>query len=97
MLPGSVLHHAFSDAADLFVRGGGYARTKAAGYRARGRSASAPLLLARAAAAFTKSYVLKLGLLDGRMGVVAALSAAANATTAMAMACEPVADQPPTG
>jgi glycosyltransferase involved in cell wall biosynthesis len=88
-LPGSIRHHAFADAADLFVRGGGYARAKAAVYRARGRRATAPLLLARAAAAFTRSYVLRLGALDGGLGVVSALSAAANAVTALAMASTP--------
>jgi (heptosyl)LPS beta-1,4-glucosyltransferase len=95
VLPGSALHYSFRDAADLFARCGGYARHKAELYRARGRRASAPGLLARAAAAFLKSYLLKAGFRDGRLGVVAALSAAANASAAMAMASEQVADPPP--
>lgn len=85
-LAGSLAHYAFVDAADLVGRGAAYARLKATGYREQGRSASAPGLLVRAAAAFTKSYVLKAGFLDGRLGVVSALSAAIDATTAMAMA-----------
>ncbi len=89
-LAGSIAHYAFSDAADLIGRGAIYARLKAASYRERGRSASAAGLLVRAAAAFTKSYVLKAGFLDGRLGVVSALSAAIDATTAMAMASTPL-------
>jgi glycosyltransferase involved in cell wall biosynthesis len=84
-LDGSLAHFAFRDAADLVARGAGYARLKAARYQAHGRSASAVSLLMRAAAAFAKSYVLKAGFLDGRLGVVSALSAALNATTALAM------------
>jgi glycosyltransferase involved in cell wall biosynthesis len=85
-LDGSVAHYAFRDAADLVQRGAGYARLKAKLYQEQRRSASAPGLVVRAAAAFTKSYVLKAGFLDGRLGVVSALSAALNATTALAMA-----------
>lgn len=92
VLPGSILHYSFRDAADLVARGAGYARHKAAVYRSRGRRTSAPWLLARALGAFAKSYVLKGGFLDGRLGVVAALSAALNASTALAMASEPTAD-----
>lgn len=85
-LDGSILHYAFHDIADLFARGAGYARTKAEQYRAVGRHASPPTLLAHGAAAFVRSYVLRLGALDGAMGVAVALSAAANAVVPMAMA-----------
>ena len=61
-------------------------RLKADGYRSRGRTASAPWLVARAGAGFFKSYVLKAGFLDGTLGVVSALSLAVDATTALAMA-----------
>ena len=87
-LGGSLAHYAFRDAADLVARGAGYARLKAALYRQQGRQASAPVLVARAGAAFLKSYVLKAGILDGRLGVVSALSAAIDASTAMAMASD---------
>ncbi len=86
MLDGSLAHYAFRDAAELVQRGAGYARLKAQLYRAQGRTSSAPALVVRAAAAFAKSYVLKAGFLDGLLGVVSALSAALNATTALAMA-----------
>ncbi len=85
-LPGSIAHYAFRDAADLIARGAGYARLKADGYRSRGRTTSAPWLVARAGAGFFKSYVLKAGFLDGTLGVVSALSLAVDATTALAMA-----------
>lgn len=84
VLAGSLAHYAFTDAADLVERGAGYARLKAARYREQGRSAGASVLVLRAMIAFTRSYVLKVGFLDGRLGVVSALSAALNATTAMA-------------
>lgn len=85
-LDGSLAHYAFRDAADLVARGAGYARIKAERFRAQGRTASAPALVVRALAAFLKSYVLKAGFLDGRLGVVSALSSSLNATTALAMA-----------
>ena len=88
-LGGSLAHYAFRDAADLVGRGGAYARLKAARYRELGRTASAPGLVARSGAAFLKSYVLKAGFLDGRLGVISALSAALNASTALAMASGP--------
>lgn len=85
-LGGAFEHRSFRDAADLFARGAAYSRIKAARYRAAGRTGSAPLLVARAAAAFARSWILKRGFLDGRLGVVSALSAAADAATALAMA-----------
>ena len=89
ILAGAALHYSFRDAADLVQRGAAYARVKAAVYRECGRSASAPVLVLRAVAAFLKSYVLKAGCRDGRLGVVSAMSAAADAVTALAMASEP--------
>lgn len=91
VLPGSILHYSFRDAADLVARGAGYARHKAAIYRSKNRRTSALWLLMRAMAAFIKSYIFKGGFCDGRLGVVAALSAALNASTALAMASEPAA------
>jgi glycosyltransferase involved in cell wall biosynthesis len=80
VIPGSLLHYSFSDAADLFVRCGGYARRKAARYRAAGRRAGACRVLLRALWGFTRSYVLKRGFLDGKLGVVVALSVAVDNT-----------------
>ena len=78
-------HYAFRDAAELVQRGANYSRLKAIIYREQGRTSSAPGLLLRAGAAFAKSYLLKAGFLDGRLGVVAALSAAFSAATPLAM------------
>lgn len=87
-LPGALLHRSFRDAADLMARSAAYTRLKAEQYRAKGRRASAPGLLLRAGAAFAKSYLLKAGFLDGRLGMIAALSAAVDSATAMAMASD---------
>ena len=89
ILPGSIEHYSFRDAADLIARGAGYARAKAERFRQDGRRGSPPWLIARAAAAFAKSYVLKAGFLDGGLGVISALSAAVDAATPLAMASEP--------
>lgn len=87
-LPGSIIHYTFRDCADVFGRMPPYSRAKAAAYRARGRRASAALLLARAAWGFVRSYVLKRGFLDGRLGVVVALSVAVDAVLGLALAGE---------
>jgi glycosyltransferase involved in cell wall biosynthesis len=88
-LPGALHHYSYSDYADVFSRMGGYARTKAAGYRARGRRCGALKLAARAMWSFWRSYLFKLGFLDGRAGVIVALSLAIDATCSLAMASEP--------
>jgi glycosyltransferase involved in cell wall biosynthesis len=87
-LPGALHHYSYSDYADVFSRMGGYARTKAAGYRARGRRCGALKLAARAVWSFWRSYLFKLGFLDGRAGVIVALSLAIDATCSLAMASE---------
>jgi glycosyltransferase involved in cell wall biosynthesis len=88
-LPGALHHYSYSDYADVFARMGGYARTKAAGYRARGRRSGPLRLAARAGWGFLRSYLFKLGFLDGRAGVIVALSLAIDATCSLAMASEP--------
>ncbi len=94
-LPGSLLHYAYPDLAALFRPG--YHRLKAARYRAQGRRASGPLLVARAVGVFVRSYVLRRGFLDGPAGAVVALAGAVSAVTGLAMASDPaVAPQPPT-
>jgi hypothetical protein len=79
-----MIHHTAADLAGVFRPD--YYRLKAALYRRRGRRASPPLLAARAAGAFLRSYVLRAGFLDGAAGVVVAIEAAANAVTGLAMA-----------
>lgn len=86
-LPGSLRHYSYPDAAALFRPD--YHRRKAGRYRARGRRASAPVLVVRAGWAFASSYVLRRGFLDGRLGVVVALASAVNAVVGLAEASEP--------
>lgn len=92
-LPGSMLHASFADGAELFARMAKYASAKAATCRASGRRASALLLLLRAAWAFFRCYVLKGGFLDGRLGVLVAMSTACDAVVGLAMASEKVAPE----
>jgi glycosyltransferase involved in cell wall biosynthesis len=94
-LPGSLLHYSFRDYADVFERSGGYARAKAARYRERGRSAGGFTLVVRAIWGFWKSYLFKLGFLDGVAGVVVALSLALDATLGLALAQEPAPSEVP--
>jgi (heptosyl)LPS beta-1,4-glucosyltransferase len=100
-LPGALLHYSYRDYADVFVRMGGYARLKAAEYRRRGRRAGAATLALRAIWGFLRSYVLKLGVLDGVAGVVVALSLSIDMVVALAIAgdaaAEPAAAPPPAG
>jgi glycosyltransferase involved in cell wall biosynthesis len=83
-LPGSILHYGYDDLADIIRMK--YHRMKAANYRSRGRRAGTLLLAFRAWWAFTHSFVLKRGFLDGPAGVTVALSAALNATMGLALA-----------
>jgi glycosyltransferase involved in cell wall biosynthesis len=91
-LPGCLLHYSYPDAAALFRPD--YHRRKAERYRAAGRRASPPVLVARAFWAFGSSYVLRRGFLDGRLGVVVALAAAVNATVGLATASGARRSQP---
>ena len=92
-LPGSMLHASFFDGAELFARMAKYASAKAATCRASGRRASALVLLLRAAWAFFRCYVVKGGFLDGRLGVLVALSTTCDAVVGLAMASEKVASE----
>jgi hypothetical protein len=85
-LAGSLLHFSYPDLAALFRAD--YHRLKAARYRAAGRSAGQAQLLARAAAVFLRSYILRRGFLDGPAGVVVALAGAVSAVTGLAMASD---------
>ena len=91
-LPGSMRHHSFADLGDLFKPG--YARLKAARFRASGRRAGTCLLLLRFGWAFSRSFLLKQGFRDGPAGVVVAVSAGLDAVLGLALAGAP--DQGPT-
>jgi len=85
-LAGSVLHYSYDQMADLFRPR--YHELKALKYRAQGRRAGGFALAVRAAWAFTDSYVLKRGFLDGPAGVAVAVSMAASEVVGLAMASE---------
>jgi glycosyltransferase involved in cell wall biosynthesis len=87
-LAGALHHYSYVDYADVFARMGGYARGKAAAYRARGRRSGPLRLAARAGWGFVRSYVFKRGFLDGNAGVIVALSLAVDTVVALAMASD---------
>ena len=80
LLPGSILHHSFTDCADVIARSVRYARLKAGIMRAKGQGVSPWTLPARGAANFLKSYVLQGGWRDGPVGFVIALSRVIDST-----------------
>ncbi len=84
ILPGVCWHYSYRDLADVFRLD--YHRRKAADYAAGGRRAGTPVLLLRAAGGFLRSYLLKLGFLDGTVGLIVALSVALNACLGLALA-----------
>lgn len=95
--PGGLIHHSYIDFADLFARCSKYSRIKAQRLRERQRSAGAVKLLARAAWGFVRSYFLRRGFLDGRAGVLVALSVALDGVLALAQASEPSLASPVPG
>lgn len=85
-LPGLLNHYTYADYTGLF--GTAYHELKATRYRRQGRSCSGPSLVLRAWWAFTKSYVLKRGFLDGRAGAMLAISEAVSTSLGIALASE---------
>jgi glycosyltransferase involved in cell wall biosynthesis len=86
-LPGALEHHSYDDLAAVFRAD--YHRLKAAQYVRDGRRVPGVLNLGlRALWALVYSLVLKRGVLDGRAGLVIALSAAVNAVLGLALAGE---------
>jgi len=85
-LPGSLKHYTYRDYAEVFRLD--YHRLKAARYAERGRRAGACALLARAVLSFLRCYLIKGGILDGRAGVIVALSVAVNACLGLAIASD---------
>lgn len=67
-----LLHHPYRDLAEHLRTIDRYTSIMAEGMRARGRSASSFDLVARPAAHFVRSYVLKLGFLEGWRGLLQA-------------------------
>jgi glycosyltransferase involved in cell wall biosynthesis len=86
LLPGRLLHFSYRDFADIFRPD--YHRLKARRFVAAGYRPWGITLALRTSLAFLCSYLLRLGFLDGRTGVVVALSVALNAMLGRAMAAE---------
>ncbi len=72
-LPGIMLHYSYRDFTDHLTRSIHYARLGAQKKRAGGERASVFKLLLRPPLAFFKSYVLKLGFLDGLPGLIVSM------------------------
>lgn len=85
LLPGSILHHSFTDCADVIARSVRYARLKAGIMRAKGQRVSPWTLPARGASNFLKSYVLQGGWRDGPVGFVIAISRVIDSTLPRAL------------
>jgi glycosyltransferase involved in cell wall biosynthesis len=85
-LEGSLLHFTAEDLAGIFRPD--YYRLKAEMYRRRGRRAGVALLTVRAVAVFAKSFILRLGFLDGIPGLAVALAAAVDASVGLGIATE---------
>jgi len=69
-------HHSYTEAADFIRRVGRYSALGASQLSARGKRAGTLNILGRTALAFLRSYILKLGFLEGRMGLLIAFSTA---------------------
>lgn len=86
-LPGSMLHYSYTDLASVFRTD--YPRLKAAHYRRMGRTAPPlPVMCLRAGWAFTYSFVIRRGFLDGHPGLVVALADAVNSVLGLSLVRE---------
>jgi glycosyltransferase involved in cell wall biosynthesis len=89
-LPVALHHYSYRDHAEVFTRLAAYARMKSWDYRQRGRRAGGAKLVLRAFWGFLRSYVFKLGFLDGVDGVIVAMSLALDCVLALALADGPL-------
>lgn len=94
LLPGSILHHSFTDCADVIARSVRYARLKADVMRAKGQRVNAWTLPARGVGNFFKSYVVQGGWRDGPTGLVIALSRVIDSTLPRALVLTDKTDAP---
>lgn len=79
-LPGSVRHMSFETTPEILARSIRYSRLKAGILAQKGQRAGMAEILGRGLGAFVKSYLLKLGFLDGGPGFAVALSRVIDAT-----------------
>lgn len=75
-LKNPLLHHSYIEAGDFISRVDRYSTLGARLLKERGRRAGTPTILARTVFVFLKSYIFKLGFLDGRAGLLVAFSTA---------------------
>ncbi|MEI6240293.1 MAG: glycosyltransferase family 2 protein [Planctomycetia bacterium] len=85
LVPGSILHHSFTDCADVIARSVRYSRLKAGIMKAKGQRLSPWTLPARGAANFLKSYLVQGGWRDGPVGFVIAVSRVIDSTLPRAL------------
>jgi hypothetical protein len=75
-LKGVIEHRSFNAPEDFLVKAQRYSVPGAVQMKRQGKTGGALLAVVRAASAFVKSYVLKRGFLDGRAGLLIAVSSA---------------------
>lgn len=85
LLPGSLLHYSYADAAAVLARSIRYAPLKASIMRAKGQRTSGWRLPFRGLAAFASSYLLRGGWRDGAAGFIVALSRVIDSTLPRAL------------
>lgn len=69
----SLVHHSYPDIHDVLEKLDRYSSGSARDMHARGKSASLPKAIAHGLFAFVRTYLLKLGFLDGRHGLMLAI------------------------
>lgn len=77
-LAGCIEHHSFSGVSDFIRKTDSYSSPGAKLMFERGNKTSAGKALLRSAATFIKTYILKMGFLDGNAGILIAVSNAAG-------------------
>jgi hypothetical protein len=97
LLEGSILHHSFENCGEVLARSIHYAKPKAGIIAAKQEPAHTWMLPLRAAAAFTKSYLLQAGFRDGAAGFAIALSRVIDSTLPRMLVLSGRAAKHPTG
>lgn len=88
VLSGSILHHSYTDCADVVARAARYAPLKADIIRGKGQPIATWTLPFRGLAAFVRSYLLRGGWRDGAAGFVIAVSRVLDSTLPRALLLE---------
>lgn len=85
LLPGSILHHSYSDASDVLLRSIRYARLKTRRLREKNARCAAWKLPLRGVLMFAKAYLVQGGWRDGAAGFVIAISRVIDSSLPRAM------------